>query len=125
TDSPTRFTVSAYTGVQEVQNPIDLVNAEQYVVLANELAANQGLPEPYFPDPSAVGPGTDWQEEIFETAPIQNFQVSATGGVERISYYFSGNYIRQQGVIPKSDYDRFTLRLNNDYRLTDNFRLGN
>lgn len=124
-DAPARFTVSAYTGRQEVQNPIDMVNAQEYAMLANELAANQGLPEPYFPDPSAVGPGTDWQEEIFESAPIQNFQASVAGGAEQISYYFSGNYIRQQGVIPKSSYDRFTLRLNGDYNLKDNFRLGN
>jgi TonB-linked SusC/RagA family outer membrane protein len=124
-DAPTRFTISAYSGVQEVQDPIDMVNAQEYALLANELAANQGLPEPYFPDPAAVGAGTDWQEEVFQSAPIQSFQASATGGVERISYYFSGNYIRQQGVIPKSEYDRFTLRLNNDYQLTGNFRLGN
>jgi TonB-linked SusC/RagA family outer membrane protein len=124
-DSPARFSVSAYTGVQEVQNPIEMVNAGQYAQLANELAANQGLPDPYFPDPSSVGSGTDWQDEILRTAPIQSYQASATGGVDRISYYFSGNYIRQQGVIDKSDYDRFTLRLNNDYRLRDDFRLGN
>jgi TonB-linked SusC/RagA family outer membrane protein len=124
-DAPTRFTVSAYTGTQEVQNPIDMVNARQYAELANELAANQGLPDPYFPDPSAVGAGTDWQDEIFQNAPIQNYQVTASGGADRIAYYFSGNYIRQQGVIQKSAYDRFTLRLNNDYRMADNFRLGN
>jgi TonB-linked SusC/RagA family outer membrane protein len=124
-DAPTRFTVSAYTGTQEVQNPIDMVNARQYAELANELAANQGLPDPYFPDPSAVGAGTDWQDEIFQNAPIQSYQVTASGGADRIAYYFSGNYIRQQGVIQKSAYDRFTLRLNNDYRMADNFRLGN
>ena len=124
-DAPNRFTVSGYTGVQEVQSPIDMVNAREYAVLANELAANQGLADPYFPDPSAVGTGTDWQREIFETAPIHNLQVSATGGADRISYYFSGNYIRQDGVIPRSSFDRFTLRLNNDFRLTDRFRLGN
>lgn len=124
-DAPTTFTVSGYTGVQEVQSSISLVNARQYATLANELAANQGLPDPYFPDPASVGPGTDWQNEIFESAPIHNFQVSAAGGADRISYYFSGNYIRQDGVIPKSSFDRFTLRLNNDYRLTEQFRLGN
>ncbi|HEX6925619.1 MAG TPA: TonB-dependent receptor [Longimicrobiaceae bacterium] len=124
-DTPTRFTVSAYAGFQEVQNPIDMVNARQYAELANELAANQGLPEPYFPDPAAVGPGTDWQDEIFRTAPIQNYQASVSGGSDRVSYYFSGNFIRQDGIIPKSDYERITLRLNNDYDLTETLRLGN
>lgn len=124
-NAPARFTINAYAGTQEVQNPIDMVDARQYAQLANELAANQGLPEPYFPDPSAVGPGTDWQDEIFQTAPIQNYQLTASGGADQIAYYFSGNYIRQQGAIQKSNYDRFTLRLNNDFRMTDRFRLGN
>jgi TonB-linked SusC/RagA family outer membrane protein len=124
-DTPSRFTISAYAGTQEVQNPIDMVSAQQYAQLANELAANQGLPDPYFPDPAAVGAGTDWQDEIFQSAPIQNYQLAASGGSDLVSYYFSGNYIRQEGIIPKSDYDRFTLRLNNDFRLRDNFRLGN
>ena len=56
-DAPTTFTVSGYTGVQEVQSAISMVNASQYAALANELAANQGLPDPYFPDPAAVGTG--------------------------------------------------------------------
>jgi TonB-linked SusC/RagA family outer membrane protein len=120
---PTRFALDAYAGVQTVQHPIDLVNAQQYAMLANELAANLGQ-TPYFPDPNAVGPGTDWQEEIFEPAPIQNYQLAASGGGDKVSYYVSGNYLRQQGVIPRSDYNRFTLRLNNDYRLTDQLRLG-
>jgi TonB-linked SusC/RagA family outer membrane protein len=120
---PTRFAVSAYAGVQNVEHRIDLVNAQQYAMLANELASNLGQ-TPYFPDPGTVGVGTDWQEEVFRTAPIQNYQASASGGSDRISYYVSGNYLRQQGVVPRSDYDRFTLRLNNDYHFSDRFRLG-
>jgi TonB-linked SusC/RagA family outer membrane protein len=123
-DRPTRFTLNAYTGAQRVQNAIDLVNAQEYAMLANELAVNQNLPNPYFPNPAAVGPGTDWQREIFETAPMHNVQLAATGGTDRITYYFSANLINQAGVIPKSDFTRLTLRLNNDYQLRDFLRIG-
>ncbi|MGH7480681.1 MAG: SusC/RagA family TonB-linked outer membrane protein [Longimicrobiales bacterium] len=123
-EQPTQFRINAYAGSQEVLDPIDLVNAQQYAVLANELAANQDLPDPYFDDPAAVGPGVDWQDAIFESAPIQSYQLSMNGGSERITYYFSGNLLRQAGVLPKSDYDRLTLRLNNDYQLTDRLLLG-
>ncbi|MGH7576888.1 MAG: SusC/RagA family TonB-linked outer membrane protein [Longimicrobiales bacterium] len=123
-DRPTQFRLSAYTGAQRVLNPIELVNAREYAMLANELAANQGQPDPYFGDPDAVGPGTDWQREIFQTAPMSSVQLSSQGGTDRITYYFSANYVDQAGVIPKSDYARLTLRLNNDYQLTDRFRLG-
>lgn len=122
-DRPTSFNIDAYTGIQRVQHPIPLLNAQEYATLANELAANLGQ-EPYFADPSAVGPGTDWQREIFQSAPIHNVQLSASGGSDRITYYFSGNVIRQEGAIPRSDFDRLTLRLNNEYQLNDFINLG-
>jgi TonB-linked SusC/RagA family outer membrane protein len=123
-EGATRFTINAYAGVQSVLDPIDLVTAQQYATLANELAANQGT-TPYFPNPGSVGVGTDWQDEIFEdNAPIQSYQVATSGGTDRITYYFSGNYFRQSGVIPRSDFNRLTLRLNNDYQLKDNLKVG-
>ncbi|MGI9174673.1 MAG: SusC/RagA family TonB-linked outer membrane protein [Rhodothermales bacterium] len=117
------FTFNAYAGTQNVQHPINLVGAQQYAMLANELAANQGSAA-YFENPSAVGAGTDWQDQIFETAPIQSYQLSASGGAERMTYYLSANLISQAGVVPKSDYNRLTLRLNNDYQLTDHVQFG-
>jgi TonB-linked SusC/RagA family outer membrane protein len=122
-DRPTTFSINAYTGTQNVQSPIPLLNAQEYATLANELAANLGQ-QPYFADPNAVGPGTDWQREIFQSAPIHSVQLAASGGTDRITYYFSGNFIQQAGSIPKSDFSRFTLRLNNDYQLSDRISLG-
>lgn len=122
-EQPTSFSVNAYAGSQSVQHRVDLVDAHQYAILANELAANLGAPA-YFPNPDTIGVGTDWQRAIFETAPIQNYQVSSSGGTDKITYYLSGNYFRQAGVIPHSDFNRVTLRLNNDYRLTDHLLFG-
>jgi TonB-linked SusC/RagA family outer membrane protein len=118
----TRFTLNSYAGMQTVLNKIDLVTPQQYAQLANELAANTNV-APYFANPSSVT-GIDWQDEIFESAPIMSHQLAASGGTNKITYYFSGNYFRQQGVLPKSDFNRLTLRLNNDYQLTDRLTLG-
>ena len=123
TDRPTHFTVGTFAGTQSTLNTIDLVNGRQYAVLANELARNTGQPEP-FADTNAVGVGTDWQDELFESAPIQNFAVSATGGTDRVAYFFGADLFRQAGVVPKSDFNRLTLRLNNDYNLTDRLLIG-
>lgn len=122
-DRPTRFSLNAWVGMQEPLRTIDLVNAQEYVTLANELAQNTGQPLP-FPDPGAVTADVDWQDEIFGSAPIQSYQLSASGGTDRITYYFSGNLIRQEGIIDRSEFDRLTLRLNNEYQLTDAFSLG-
>ena len=122
-DRPTSFSFNAYAGSQSVQHRVDLVNAHDYAVLANELAANLGAPA-YFTNPDTIGTGTNWQNAMFEAAPIQNYQLSSTGGTDKVTYYFSGNYFRQAGVVPKSDFNRLTLRLNNDYRLTNRLLLG-
>ncbi|HET8656490.1 MAG TPA: TonB-dependent receptor, partial [Longimicrobiaceae bacterium] len=121
---PTRFTVNAYAGMQSVEHKIPLVTAQQYVTLSNELAANSGT-APYFPDPSSVTTSTDWQDYVFEPAPILNYNASASGGTDKTNYFFSGDYIRQQGVVPRSTYNRATLRMNGNYDLTDKFRFGN
>ncbi|HMG17752.1 MAG TPA: SusC/RagA family TonB-linked outer membrane protein, partial [Gemmatimonadales bacterium] len=122
-DRPTRFAVRSYAGTQTVLKSIDLVNGHQYAVLANELARNLGQAEP-FPDTTAVGVGTDWQNVMFEAAPVRSYGASASGGTERIAYFFSADLFRQSGVVPNSDFNRLTVRLNNDYHLTDRLVIG-
>lgn len=117
------FNASAYYGMQDVMDRIELTNAQQYATLANEVAANEGREVP-FEDPSSFGAGTDWQDEVFRSAPIQNYQLSARGGTDNITYNFSGNFIREEGLLEKSDFSRATLRLNNTYALNDAIELG-
>lgn len=122
-DQPTRISFNAYVGSQRVMDPIDVVSAREYAMLANELAQNEGFEQP-FENPNELGEGTDWQDVIFEPALIQNYQLSASGGTERVTYYLSGNYVGQAGIIPKSDFRRLTVRLNNDYDLVDWVQFG-
>lgn len=110
------ISVSAYHGVQEVANQLDLVNATEYAQLVNELSVNEGGGERYS-NPASFGEGTDWQDVIFQSAPIQNVQVAANGGTESMVYNVSFNYFSQDGVIRGSDYERFTIRINNEYKL--------
>jgi TonB-linked SusC/RagA family outer membrane protein len=119
----TQWSARAYVGTQSVLHQISLANAREYATLANELAANTGVP-PYFANPSSVTGGTNWQDAVFQSAPIQNYELTASGGSDRVTYYFSGNFQDQQGVIPRSGYGRTTLRLNNDYQLSPHIELG-
>lgn len=122
-DRPTRFTFRAYTSQQSILNSLDLVNARDYAMLANELAENTGL-DTVFTNPDTIGAGTDWQDFIFGTAPSHSFELTSTGGSDRTTFYFSANYFRQEGVLPHSDYNRLTIRANNDYHLTDRLLFG-
>jgi TonB-linked SusC/RagA family outer membrane protein len=117
------FTASAYYGVQNVLKQIDLVNGAQFAQLANEVAVNEGR-SPLFPDPESFGEGTDWQSVIFQPAPIQNYQFSANGGSDNMIYNLSLNYFGQEGIVRGSEFQRLTLRLNNEYTLSNRFSFG-
>jgi len=117
------FNFTAYRGWNQIMHPIDLTNAQEYATLANELADNEGFPEP-FDDPQSVGTGTDWQQVVYRAAPTQNYNISARGGSESIAYDLSVNFTKETGIIRKSDYQRVSARLNNDYYLTDHVTVG-
>lgn len=118
---------SSYYGTQQIVKTIPLANAREYAILANEVYRNEtglttNLP---FPDVDAVGEGTDWQEAVYQTAPIQNYNLSFSGGAaDKISYSISGDYFDQEGIVPGSVYERLTIRANTDYRVKPYLRIG-
>ena len=115
-----RVDVESYYGFQEVINRMDMLNAEQFAMIANERAANDG-DAPFFTDEEiqSFGEGTDWQEEIFRTAPIQNHVVTFSGGNEQTTYSVSGSWFDQEGIIIGSEYQRGSLRANLNHRFND------
>jgi TonB-linked SusC/RagA family outer membrane protein len=121
-EGATRFTVDAYTGVQDVPDRISLVNARQFAQLANELEQNVGNSPLY--DVNQFGVGTDWQDVIFRTAPVSSANIMAQGGTANTSFNFSLNYFNQQGVVRESEFERLTLRLNNQYKAGENVTFG-
>jgi TonB-linked SusC/RagA family outer membrane protein len=114
---------SSYYGVEQLGRRIDVVNARDFAMLANEVAINQNQAPPY-ENPDAFGEGTDWQSQVYQDAPIQNYQFSASGTTETLSYYLSGNYQSQSGIIPGSDFSRASFRLNNEYRISTFVSVG-
>lgn len=112
-NTPTKVDLSSSFGLQETTRKLPVLNATEYGVLLNEgYAANgQALP---FPDVSGLGEGTDWQDELFEMAPIFDNNLRISGGTNNMIYSLSGSDLRQDGIIggDKSGYDRSTGALN-------------
>jgi TonB-linked SusC/RagA family outer membrane protein len=104
--------------MQTLQERIDLLNGREFAIIANEI--NPGS----YNNVDAV-PNTDWQDLLFRNAPIQNYQFSAAGAVGKSQYYIGVGYFNQQGIIPKSSFERLTIKLNNTYHLAKNVRFGN
>ena len=68
--------------------------------------------------------GTNWMEEIFRTAPIQNHQLGVSGGNEGGRYALSLNYFNQQGIMKYTGYKRYSLRSNTEFNVTKRIRVG-
>ncbi|MBF9254020.1 TonB-dependent receptor [Pontibacter sp. 172403-2] len=107
-----------YGFLYSVQTPpekLKVMNLRQYAQMDNEYKAIAGgnVREDFL-DPSLLGEGTDWQEELFRNAPMQKHQLSLSGGNEKTTYYLSGEYLNQDGVALGSGFDRYSIRLNLD-----------
>ncbi len=113
-------------GVQSITNKLSLLNARQYAELVNESYTNIGL-DPVFTseEVASFGEGTDWQEEVFRTAPVQNHSLTFSGGDERTSYLVSSSFFDQRGIIENSGFRRYSARLNLDQEMSDRLRVGN
>ena len=60
---------------------------------------------------------TDWFDETTRTGFIQQYNVSLSNGSERGSSFFSLGYYKNKGIIKESDFERFSARMNSDYKL--------
>ncbi len=119
----------SYDGYFGVQNPwrqLSLLNAREYALIQNEAAAASGLSLP-FADPQSFGEGTNWQDLLFnENAPITNHQVSVAGGNDRSNFAAAMSYFSQEGIVggDKSQFDRYTARINSEHKVSDKFTFG-
>ena len=108
-----KFSVNSSYGMQEATRKLPVLNATEYAVLLNESYAVSGQALP-FPNISGLGRGTNWQNELFDTAPVFNTDISVNGGSDKIVYALSASDLDQKGIIgdSKSGYKRNTARLN-------------
>ncbi len=68
--------------------------------------------------------GTDWFDEYFQAALVQNYNVGIQGGSERSKYYLGVGALLQDGVIIETDYKRFNIRANSEFKISDKIRFG-
>lgn len=119
-NAPTRVTLNSSFGMQETTKKIGLLDATEYAAILNESYAAAGDPIPY-PDISGLGVGTNWQDELFQRAPIFDNNISVTGGTEKSTFALSASDLRQEGIIggDKTGFNRSTARLSFTTELYD------
>ncbi|MDO7875869.1 TonB-dependent receptor [Hymenobacter sp. ASUV-10] len=117
-------TFDTYYGTQRVANKLDVLNASQFADFVNEAKINAGQ-TPIYNNPASLGAGTDWQNEIFRSAPIASYQLSFSGGDDKTKYAITGGYFTQDGVIRNSNFERYSFRANLDRDLSSKLTVGN
>ncbi|MDO4826277.1 MAG: TonB-dependent receptor [Bacteroidia bacterium] len=120
-----KFTYDGMFAVSRQTSRIDMMNLREFAEYYNDMASlGEYSASAYYADPSILGKGTNWQDEIFRTALQHQHQISAQGGTEKVQYYVSGAYMDQEGTIIGSEFNRFSVRTNLDAQLKDWFKLG-
>ena len=107
-------------GTQKLRKKLAVMNAGDFVktINANALTRNGSgaTPYPIFSDAQVkayeTNGGTDWQDVIYRPAPIQNHELSMSGGTDNLRYLVSAGYLDQQGILVNSSYKRYSLRAN-------------
>jgi TonB-dependent SusC/RagA subfamily outer membrane receptor len=115
----TQISISSNYGWQEAARQIGVLNATEYGAIINEGSTTSGGGV-IFPNLSALGVGTNWQDQIFKKAPIQSHSVTATGGSDKMTYFLSAGYTDQAGIVggmDKSNFRRGNFTANLDFQL--------
>jgi TonB-linked SusC/RagA family outer membrane protein len=112
-NTPTKVNLNSSFGLQETTRKLPVMNATEYAVILNESYAANGQALP-FPDISGLGEGTDWQNELFTTAPMFDNNLRISGGSDKMIYSLSASDLRQEGIIgrDKSGFNRSTAGVN-------------
>lgn len=120
-----RINYEGYVGWQQLPRKVKVMNLQEYAVFSNERAAIRGYgAREDFLDPTLLTNGTDWQDEIFRTAFMQNHQVGITGGFNGTKYALSGGFLDQDGIGIGSNFRRASFRANFDTKIRNWLTVG-
>ena len=104
-----KINFSSYTGAQMVTNRYDVMNTVQYL----QFAANNNV----FPNRplELFQNNTNWQDEIFQVGLIEDYKLDYSKGTENSTQFFSAEYLKQEGTIINTGFDRYSFRANSSY----------
>ncbi len=121
------FTARAKVGVTQLSNDKDFrpVGAKELLEYQRVAISNAGMdPDQLRPMSLLNGPITDWYDHLTRVGKMQEYEVNGVGGNEKASFYTSLAYHNETGIYYGVDYERFTARVNADFQLLKNLKIG-
>ena len=131
----TQVSVSGSFGLSEATNKIDLLNAEQYLILAKkawynsgfdmaDFWANSGVLVDGLTQEEAERTDTDWVDQVLQVGQVADYNVSISGGSEKTTFFLSANVKDQTTILRGNKYQRFGTRLNVDHKISEKLSIG-
>lgn len=139
---PPDINFGIYFGYQEMTKKISLMNPYDYLEyqrekdsLTNNFFVSNGLVSPgYYTDSLYYRnfsknkylsiPAVDMQDLMYVRAPMQNYNLSISGGNDKTRYLVSGNILNQAGILVNSGYQRYQGRINLDQVVSSKIKVG-
>ncbi|MEO6730901.1 MAG: SusC/RagA family TonB-linked outer membrane protein, partial [Ferruginibacter sp.] len=139
------ITFNANTAISKLSNLTKTVDASQYIDYIKTAYLNGYFRSKANPDPNIdpftttdpffstvkllkseydKGYNTNWANELFKTAVVQNYDFGIRGGANNIRYAVSAGYLDQKGILDNSSFKRYSFRLNTDYTLGKHLVVG-
>jgi TonB-linked SusC/RagA family outer membrane protein len=126
---PPRVSLSSSLGNQKPTRFPEKVSALDHALLSNEARANDGQPPKFTqedidrlssPDFHQV----NWDDYLLKDAMQTDHNISISGGGEHNDYYVSLGYLKQNGMILNTNYERFSVQANQNFRINNKFKIG-
>jgi len=116
-------------GIQNIVNPFEMLNGQEYMLLANDLYAERPGKEGtqyglYTQSQLESTVNTDWINETTRTGVVQDHNIQFTGGSENTRVLASVGYFAQEGVLKNTNYNRISARLNLDQTINKYLKAG-
>jgi TonB-linked SusC/RagA family outer membrane protein len=111
-------------GWQNVIKTLPLLNSDQWGALRNDALANSGKTQQTAAQLNPYNVNTDWQGAAFREGNTQNHNLSILSGTDRTRLAFSGNYMKQDGILQNTNFERFAGRVNVEHDYNDRFKIS-
>jgi len=127
-DDKLKFTLNAYTGVSNRIKTLDMLDAPTLTKLkqesyTNDVADGSTIPD-IWKDPQYQTQKTNWQNEVLKQGTTNNMDLSIRGGGKYSSFAISGGHYNEKGIIGKTYYKRYTVRINSDHKVGERLKIG-
>ncbi|MDF7810620.1 TonB-dependent receptor [Hymenobacter sp. YC55] len=127
----------AYAGFSKALGQVDVMNGSEFAEYKREAYRTAGIYLDNDPTTSdqktftavelegiAQGRSTDYQKLLLRTGSIQSHQVGVQGGSEKTQFSVSGNFFQEKGILKRTDFTRYTFRVNLDHQINDRIKIG-